>query len=64
MSVRHCWYDQKPGYRWGSQGTPHTYLVGNIVSEARAKARAKREGRVNRQASARKQRIEEASSNG
>lgn len=44
MPVQNCTKNNKPGYKWGEQGTCYTYTPGNTKErmEARLKAEAQR----------------------
>ena len=46
MPVHKCRKNNKPGFKWGSNGTCYTYTEGNERSMDMAKNRALRQGRA------------------
>lgn len=46
MPVQRCRRDGRPGYRWGEQGTCHTYDPDDKTSREKARMRAARQGRA------------------
>jgi hypothetical protein len=46
VPVQKCQKDNKPGYRWGREGTCYTYTPGNPASRKRAYDRALAQGRA------------------
>jgi len=46
MPLKQCQKDGKPGWKWGAEGACYTYTPNNKESEARAMAKAKRQGRA------------------
>lgn len=46
MPVQKCQKNNKPGYRWGTEGKCYTYTPGNKASRERAKNKAAEQGRA------------------